>query len=69
VGSGGSSEGGLAAFLVLLLGGTTILTVGTFVLTLSHGPMLVRTDMGMPMRIARQKPTLRITPVGVFGTF
>jgi hypothetical protein len=46
-------ETGLAIFGGMLLGGTVIGTVGLFMLMLSHGPMLVRTDMGVPMRIAR----------------
>jgi hypothetical protein len=55
----GAQTAGLTTFLVGSLAGTIALTVGFFVVMLSHGPMLVRTDMGMPMRIAR----------GIVGTF
>jgi hypothetical protein len=58
--SGTASDGvGLGVFGGLALGGSILATVGLFMVMLSHGPMLVRTDTGMPMRIAR----------GVVGTF
>ena len=50
---------GLTTFLVGGLAGAIALSVGFIVEMLSHGPMLVRTDMGVPMRIAR----------GIVGTF
>ena len=53
------AETGLVAFGALALGGAVLATVGLFFVMLSHGPILVRTDMGMPMRIAR----------GIVGTF
>lgn len=49
-------------FTSLLLGGTVAASVGSIVLAVSHGPMLVRTDLGVPMRIA-------ITPTGIAGVF
>ncbi len=49
-------------FMSLLLGGTVAASVGSVVLAVSHGPMLVRTDLGVPMRIA-------ITPTGIAGVF
>ena len=54
-----TAETGLAVFGGLALGGAVLATVGLFFVMLSHGPMLIRTDMGMPMRIAR----------GIVGTF
>jgi hypothetical protein len=67
--SSDSSGVGLAAFLVLLLGGATVATIGAYVVAFAHGPMLVRTDMGIPMRIARRGPVIRLTPAGVVGVF
>jgi hypothetical protein len=64
-----SSGAGAWVFLTLLLGGVTAATVGGFVIALSHGPMLVRTDMGIPMRIANRGPVIHVTPLGLFGTF
>ena len=49
----GAQSAGLGAFLAGTVVGAIGLTVGFFMVALSHGPMLVRTDMGMPMRIAR----------------
>lgn len=48
-----TAEAGLAVFGALALGGSVLATVGLFFVMLAHGPMLVRTDMGIPMRIAR----------------
>jgi hypothetical protein len=64
-----SSGAGAWVFLTLLLGGATAATVGGFVIAFSHGPMLVRTDMGVPMRIANRGPVIHVTPLGLFGTF
>ncbi len=47
------SSAGITTFLVGTAVGAIALTVGFFMVMLAHGPMLVRTDMGMPMRIAR----------------
>jgi hypothetical protein len=63
-----SDTGGLIAFGILLGGGTLVVTVGSFLLGLSHGPALVRTDRGMPMRVARGIH-VHLTPTGVAGTF
>lgn len=49
----GTQTAGLTTFLVGTVAGAIALSVGLFVVMLSHGPMLVRTDMGVPMRIAR----------------
>ena len=53
------SSAGVATFLAGTTVGAIALTVGFFMVMLAHGPMLVRTDMGIPMRIAR----------GIVGTF
>jgi hypothetical protein len=60
-GSSNSSvaSAGVGTFLAGTVVGAIGLTVGFFMVMLSHGPMLIRTDMGMPMRIAR----------GIIGTF
>jgi len=50
---------GLGTFLAGTVVGAIALSVGFLMVMLSHGPMLVRTDMGVPMRIAR----------GIVGTF
>ena len=63
----GTDATGPIAFGVLIGGGSLVGTVGAYVLALSHGPMLVRTDMGMPMRVAG--PTLRFGLNGISGTF
>lgn len=55
----GVQGAGVGTFLAGTLVGAIALTVGFFMVALSHGPMLIRTDMGMPMRIAR----------GIVGTF
>jgi hypothetical protein len=55
----GVQGAGTGAFLGGTLVGAIALTVGFFMVALSHGPILVRTDMGLPMRIAR----------GIVGTF
>lgn len=53
------SGAGLGTFLAGTIVGGIALSVGFFMVMLSHGPMLIRTDMGLPMRIAR----------GVLATF
>jgi hypothetical protein len=55
----GAQSAGLTTFLVGTVAGAIALSVGFFMVMLSHGPMLLRTDMGVPMRIAR----------GVLATF
>jgi len=47
------ASAGVTTFLVGTGLGAIALTIGFYMVVLSHGPMLVRTDMGMPMRIAR----------------
>jgi hypothetical protein len=49
----GVSSAGVTTFLVGTAVGAIALTVGFFMVMVAHGPMLVRTDMGIPMRIAR----------------